>query len=240
MKGVYFLVLIIFTFSCSNKKSETELLKEQLDEQRQRIEEQDKKISNLENSEQENLHPSDFNYEDNINTTSITNNLNILDIISFRNLKNSEIENHLIKNQWIFSEKSEKHIYQNHKKKLLSYRNKASDSEILIIDFSSIRKIIFKTTNENNFNELISQLISNNFKLKNPNYDMGKQFDLNEPVVGEKKIINSTAQLYSNSSQDITINFNTYVVVNEVLNDEDGTYKYSEDSKEMSFEIYIN
>ncbi len=243
MKNTLYFFLVLLTFACSNKKSEIEILKEELDDQKQLIEEQNDKILNLENKQEEVNH--DYDYENNedssypVNEENVTENLDISvdDFVSFITMKNDEIENILKNKQWVYVEKGEKYIISKKYSRFFKYRNQKSDSEIEIKDFSGIRKVAFRTINHANFKNLLNKLSSNNYKLVDPNYEMGRQFDLTQPEVGQKKLINSTAELYSDGVNNITINYNVYAIVNQVENDSEGTYTYSRNSQYNSYEF---
>jgi len=230
MKNIIFSLAFLFFLGCSDKKSEIDKLKDQLEEQNELIKKQDDKISNIENNKNEisenpnsisSEHVSEYNYGPNLN-------ISLTDIILFEKQENGNIEDFLIKRDWVFVEKIEKKVFRL-KGYILKYRNYYSDTEIIINVLSSNSRIIrFKTKNQENFKKILEEMEANSFSLNNSDYDGGKSFDLSNPEVGKERIIDTSAKLYTNGSINITTNINTYATVNRVLNDSDGTFYYSE------------
>lgn len=242
MKYILFFILIIFTNSCGEKKSETDLLKDELNTQKKLIEEQNKKILEIENKQKTEVGIYDeekehiYNYE--ATEPELSLDLTLDNIIFLIDKDYGTIENFLIKRNWIFIEKqtNSKGILARHFKKLV-YKNKYSDSEIDVRNFKekpNLYNFKFKTVNQKNYEELYFQMEKKNFKLINP--DNGRDYDLNEAVIGEKRLINSTSELYSDEKINISITYNTYIIVEEI-DVEKGIFTYSDNSKFISYEF---
>ena len=239
MKKIIFSIALLSVLGCSEKKSEMEKMQDQIEEQNELIKKQDEKISNLEDNTSNVPENSISPEQPTESSYSLNLNINLADIISFEKQETGNIEDFLIKKNWVFIEKVEKKAFH-FKGYILKYRNSFSDTEIIINIFEGSRNITFKTKNQENFKKILDEMQASNFSLKNSDYDGGKSFDLSNPEVGKERIIDTSAKLYSNGKIKITTNLNTYATVNRVLNDSEGTYNYSENSKYLSYEISVD